>query len=193
MNNISDSLNTVIVPAASNFFTANYRGVSNLGVGLGGITGIVAAEMAIRAVGNLMEGQGNVDKNEFSNNLAGALFYGLCATNYIPHTAVAGGVVFAAYSLGKWGGKNNYVCTEIFNRTLKGINDYILKPLGDYVITPLIDHVLTPIWNNVVTPTVKGIANIAGAIFNLISLPTNPAWYGVAILGAAAIAKYSLS
>lgn len=193
MNNISSSLNTLAGPAVSNFFAANYRGVSNLGIGLGGITGIVAAEMAIRAVGNLMNGQGAVDKDEFSSNLAGALFYGLCATNYIPHTAVAGGVVFAVYSLGKWGAKNNYICTEIFNRILKGINDYILKPLSDYVITPLFKDVLTPIWNNVVTPIVRGIANVAGAIFNLISLPTNPAWYGVAIIGVAAIAKYSLS
>ena len=147
---------------------------------LSGVAAIDMAQRAVRDLGRLQEAEGLQD---FSANLGGALFYGICAANIVPYTAVLGAVGFSAYSLAFKNDRDMYATSKIWGNFLQTIIDYTFVPLADHVILPLCnwvnDHVLTPL--------ARTIMDVAAAIFKVISLPQHPVWYGVAALVALAV------
>lgn len=156
----------------------------------GAACGIVAAEMAIRTVGDLIF---HHNKSDLSADLAGTLFYGLCAANIVPYTPIIGTSIFVIYSFSKWNAKDNYCCTKILNTTVetiynivktvfKAFIDYLVIPVFKHIVIPICEHIIIPLFNHVVVPLAKTIAQIFADIFQVVSLPKNPTWIGVAIL-----------
>jgi len=142
---------------------------------LGGATfcGLAAAEMGIRVVGNLFQMRDARGQRELSENLAGACFYGLCAANLLPGTAVFGGVVCLLQGLLRGNSDNPYYLSRaIF--TVADLTWTTLSTIADWTIVPL--------WNYVLFPVLEKIANVARAILKLIPLPENSTWYVVALL-----------
>ncbi len=68
--------------------------------------GAAAVELALRTLASLTASK-KIDNTPFAEgerswyvitNLAGSIFYGLCAANIVTHSAVAGSILFTAYS-----------------------------------------------------------------------------------------------
>lgn len=155
----------------------------------GAFCGIVAAEMAIRTVGDVIH---HHDNTELSANLAGTLFYGICAANIVPYTPVIGASIFVVHSFLKWNKDDNYVCTKILNATVETIYKIvkcIFTSFIDYLVIPVTEHIIVPIFTNVIIPLAKTIAQIFADIFQRIHLTENPKWIGVTLLVIAIVLK----
>jgi hypothetical protein len=152
------------------------------------LCGVAAIDMAQRAIRDLGEDDPEEKRINLSADLGGVLFYGLCAANIIPYTAVLGAVVFSGYSLYAVCEKLPfaYKTSEIWGNFLRTAINYTIVPLGNHVIIPL----LSWFTEHIVCPLAEKIKGVASAIFNVISLPEHPVWYAVAGLVAAAVAYH---
>lgn len=145
----------------------------------GGIfSGIAAAEMGIRAVGNLfleLTGKGDKDNLEnFSKNLGGAILYAGLGLNIIPGTAILGGAILASYSIYTSGRelKDSYLFSFLTGGLLnRGLN--------------LLEPVIKKVWN-VVSEIIWGLGRVLGKVLNLV-IPRHPIWIGVCALATAIV------
>jgi len=161
-----------------------YPGPWSLGSAI--LCSAASAEMLIRAAtgrsaNNPRDVIADLDSpRNLSANLGGALFYGLCAANIVPYTAIAGAVIFTGYSLATGANRDAYSLSKVVHQ------------IYQYTIIPLLDHVVFPLteWagKHVIIPLAKTIREIGAAIANLVELPEHPVWYGVAALVASAAA-----
>ena len=143
---------------------------------------IPAAEMAIRLLGNCLAlSSVKLKKNDqellvknVSKNLAGALFYGICATNAVPYSSYGGAVIFSLYAASKHTKKDSYSTARLIGTPISYIGTEILFPFLEAI-------------KNIASAIPTPFLNLAGRLFNAISLPKNPAWYGVLALVAAII------
>ena len=121
---------------------------SYLTIGSAAICLTAATEMAIKTI---------FDKNKenISADLGEALFYGLCATNIIPGSAIAGGIIFSLYSL---------VYAPTF---LKEKNTY----KSSLLLKNIIKEPATLLYN-----VISKIGEITFKILSKISLPKHPVW-----------------
>jgi hypothetical protein len=147
-----------------------------LSLGGAALCGAGAIEMAARIPKDIAIR----DADNLSKDLAGALFYGLCAANIVPYTAVAGAALFTVWSIGTLDERHAYKTMQAVDWTLNKVDKHIAMPLVNHVILPLSEHLIEPL--------AKTISAIFAAIFSVIQLPENPAWYGVAALVVAAVA-----
>ena len=107
-------------------------------------------------------------REEFSADLGGAIFYGMCATNIVPGSAVVGATIYTVYSFLKISDKRggDYLTAFVIGKSLHTIADWVIQPLFKHFIFPLTER----IWN------------VVSAILKRISLPKHPIWWGVAVL-----------
>ena len=99
----------------------------------------------------------SIEKNRnFKNNLGGGVFYGLCATNILPGSAIAGTGIHTVYSLIK-GDEEDLLTSVVLIKTCEITGDYVLIPFFEIV------------------------DKVAGPIIKQLSL-LSPAWYGTACL-----------
>jgi hypothetical protein len=172
---------------------ANYMSVHHtLQVTLGSavICAAVAAETGIRSVYDIFklislnsENQDEKDavKRNISSNLGSALFYGLCAANIIPGTAIMGAVIFTIYSN----------CVTDSKKSLQ--EEYLISKVIAQPCHFLVKKVIFPIAENVVFPVVQKVASCTYHILKQIPLPTHPIWIGSALLvSTIAIVKFAL-
>jgi hypothetical protein len=145
----------------------------------GALCALATIEMALRTlrdIPNLSQADAELKRN-FSRNLGGAAFYGLSALNLVPHSAIVGGVIFALYSAVVCDDSESYYASRLVGTPIRWFWDHVVFPLSKWAV------------EDVIVPLTQTIVNCVGRIFSLISLPQEPAWYGVAAL-VIAIAAY---
>jgi hypothetical protein len=150
---------------------------------------VVAAEMAIRAIFDGLKLLSNRHPGEsletlqynFSANLGGAVFYGLCAANILPGTPVIGAAIFAIYSITKDLKEDDYLTTKFLSHTFTLITDAL-----DYVGTKIIGPILKPIVELLID-VIEKIAEVVLAILRVIPLPEHPVWIATGILVTAIV------
>jgi len=156
--------------------------------------GVAAVEMAARTfydISQLRMG-GEQIQRDLSADLGGTIFYGLCATNVVPYSAVAGAGIFACYSISAYKGQRAYVVSKVFGETAELIRDWAIIPLWNkasafcegvwnHAIVPLSDFAWNQ-WNHVIVPIARAIRDLCAKIFSLVRLPEHPIWYGVAAM-----------
>lgn len=85
---------------------------------------IPSVELAFRALGAIVQPK-KEDGTPFSlgdrawyviTNAAGATFYGLCALNLVPYTAIGGALLFTAYSIAEGGYVDSCYSCQIINQ-----------------------------------------------------------------------------
>lgn len=147
---------------------------TNLALAAGTVGTIAVAEMAIRSVGDLMEyfKESNSEKikdkalDNLSANLGGALFYGMCATNILPGSAVIGGAIFIIHSILSCTNDDAYLSSKIIGKPVH----FVVKD----VLLPLIDKVASAVFN------------VLLKLGDLLLIPLkHPIWAGVFLMGAA--------
>lgn len=159
---------TQIIPA----FT--HPGSSLLTQGGGIISAIAAAEMGIRAVGNLFQelsGHGSQEnRKNFSKNSGGAVLYATLSLNIIPGTAFLGGAILTGYTL--------------YNSKREFKDSYLFSYLTGGVLYRFCVHVLDPVarkvWD-VVGEILLSLGRVLDRLFNAI-IPRDPIWIGVTAL-----------
>ena len=135
------------------------------------VCAVSALEMTIRAVYDaVMIGKNSTNSttphhDNLSADLGGAIFYGLCAVQPLPYTAVVGSIIFVAYSIFKTLTDEDYFIA----RFLKGTAEKI-------------SNLATPIIREFVWPLIEKVIDAISYIRNCISMPEHPVWYGVALL-----------
>ena len=149
---------------------------------LGGaaMCGIVAVEMAFRAIQSSW-------KNEWkgvSENLGGAIFFGLCATNVVPFSTVIGGGGFTLWALLSY--PNPDLCMS--GKVIAEIFEWAVKPFWNHGVVPLSKW----LWNHIITPVAKTIMALVEKILGIFHLPSHPVWYGLAILVIAIVVTKGL-
>lgn len=114
-----------------------------------------------------------VDKirKRMSANLGSALFYGICAVNIIPGTALLGAAIFTIYSM--------------FDLN----KQYDIK--NDYLLSRVVGYPSLYVFENVVCPVASKISAVTQAILQ--SIPSNPAWQASGmLLTAIVVVKFAL-
>lgn len=120
-------------------------------------------------------------KYNISANLGSALFYGLCAANVIPGSAVLGAAIFSTYSC----------CVTNSQKTIK--DEYVLSKMIGQPCHWVVDIVVVPVCEKVIYPIVKTIGEVAYNIITSIPLPKHPIWIASAVLlSAIAVTKFAL-
>jgi hypothetical protein len=156
---------------------------SNWALGGAALCASGAVEMALRVFKDVQE----QNADNLSKDLAGALFYGLCAANIVPYTAFLGGAIFTLRTIATYEDKDAYFTMKHYGKVLEAIYDWAIEPLCSHVVRPLSEYA----WEHIISPLARTISNCFAAIFRVVKLPENPAWYGVAAL-IATIAAYKL-
>jgi hypothetical protein len=165
----------------------NYAHASATTIGFGIAGGFVAAEMAIRAVADMARiiSSHDVDQDRnwdnFSANFGGAIFYGLCAANFIPGTPVIGAAIFAIYSLTKELEEDDYLLTILLSRSVKVITDVIEK-VSDGIYRAIIKPI-----SDCLFKILTKIAEIVVRILQAIPLPEHPIWIATGALVTAIV------
>ncbi len=157
------------IAGAQNYYSNKW----SLGGGVG--CAIVAAEMAIRAVGDLIE-KGRLEEGQtkdsvsrnFSANFGGAIFYGLCAANILPGTAILGSLIFTVYSFAVNKREDNYLATKVIRESELKVLNFVLD-------------ILQVAWDWVIYPVADALRRIFSTVFDLL-VPKHPIWIGVALL-----------
>jgi len=168
----------------SDYFANNYADVSKYTKVCGGLCGIAAAEMAIRTISdlnNIVTGRdGDTEKHNYnlSPNLGGAIFYGLCAANVLPHTALIGSAIFTIYSAAKY-----WSCREAERSEHMYVSSILIAAPVDALIT----KIAWPILRDIAWPIVRTAGEIMGSILKSIPIPNHPIWALVGLLGVAII------
>lgn len=168
----------------NNLLPPTYAAANKITVISGVGCAIVATEMALRALGDLKEMFSDKPKDttsyNFSANLGGAIFYGLCATNFIPFTPLIGLSTFVAYSI---------VTHHSTHFSLISAERYLCANLISKPVVFTAKEVVWPILNKLVLPALEKITTVVYNILRKIPLPRHPVWIGVALLvtGIAAI------
>lgn len=158
---------TPLAPAVSKFIATS----SYLVIGSTAICVIATTELALRALDYLIHSESRphtrLDSYNFSANLSGALFYGLCAANIISGTAVLGGIAFTIYSL--------------FTSASHHRDDTYITSLAirNIIKVPLI----------AVGHLACAVTDITFNIVRNIHLPEHPSWYFTGALVAAVCIK----
>jgi len=136
----------------------------------------VALEMALRIFKDLhtiaTADDNKAAKTSLSANIGGAAFYGLCALNLVPGTAIVGAAIFTAHAL---------ILDDHTHLTSR-----VVKEIG----TRAYNHVIEPAWTNIVQPVAQRIYDFIVTVLQHIHLPRHPVWYGVALLATAIWFKY---
>ena len=115
-----------------------------------------AVEMALHSIGSLAKGDGAA----LSAHLGSALLLAGCASNYVPVTARAGAIAFAALAYMSHGDKS--------------LKDYAsISVIGTVIAAPL-DHA--------VIPATKFVYKQVSNLLSRIHLPKDPVWIGVSLL-----------
>jgi hypothetical protein len=145
---------------------------SNLILGSAAICATATLEMAIETIRGIprLASKERDDHENFGKNLGGAIFYGLCAANIVPYTPLVGAIIFAGYSIFKCEEKDAYVTAKLLGNLLRPPLEHVVLPLGEWLI------------ERIILPLAGKIAQVVADIFNLISLPKSPIWFGVAFL-----------
>jgi hypothetical protein len=151
----------------------SYRTASMIGTA---VAAPVVIEMALRIFKDLYSiatEENNKDaKRSLSAHMGGAAFYGLCALNLVPGTAIVGAAFFTAHA---------FMLDDH-----KELTSWAMKKLG----TLAYDHVIEPVWTQIVQPVAQRIYNFILTVLEHIHLPRHPVWYGVALLATAIWFKY---
>ena len=154
-----------------------------------------SAEMGIRAAIDVLKMMGTIEKKQnedvsynFSANLGGSLFYGLCAANIIPGTSIVGASIFSIYSVCVYDPKKSvedqYITTKII-----GAGADLAKTLLNWTW----NHIVSPICEHIICPVLRKIFNVVTTILSYISLPKHPIWYALGALATAiVVAKFAL-
>lgn len=148
------------------------------------ICAIPAAEMAIRAVGELAKDAVTRDSMALSRHAGGAVFMGLMAANFIPGTAMAGLGLLGLYSIFP-ASHGDYVTADF-------AFDKVIKPLGKHVIEPLFHHIINPVIRLVRDIVVLVVSTIF-IVLNKVSMPKHPIWIGVTVLALAILGYKALT
>lgn len=120
-------------------------------------------------------------KYNISANLGSALFYGLCAANVIPGSAMLGAAIFATYSC----------CVTNSQKTIK--DEYVLSKMIGQPCHWIAEKVVVPVCEKAIFPAVKAIGDVAYKIITSIPLPKHPIWIASAVLlSAIAVTKFAL-
>ncbi|MCB1106628.1 MAG: hypothetical protein KDK76_00860 [Chlamydiia bacterium] len=89
------------------------------------LCGIASIEMTVRTVIDLTKLSNTRTRDEvkaeLSADLAGAIFYGILATNYIPGFARGGGMIFVGYSLYSIDDPTTYWSAKVVSYPFKGL------------------------------------------------------------------------
>lgn len=157
---------SIMVAVITNQFIQQYARATVARVAIGAFNFIPAAEMAIRAVGDVFKLTPDSDKEElrwknFSANSGGVLMYGLLGLNFIPSTAIIGVAVFIIHSLWTYDEKKD---------------NYLTSKCIHFVVSKVISPVLTKIFS-IVEPILKGIGTIVSGILKAILIPEHPSWF----------------
>jgi hypothetical protein len=140
--------------------------------------GVTAVEMAFRTVADSFQIMQRTNtsraKANFSADAAGAIFYGLCAANFIPGTPIIGATIFVFRSLATYKDTDTYLISKFVGKSLRAIQEYVATPLYDYAIQP--------VWNHMVQPLILKISNFIMTVLKILKIPDHPTWYGVAFL-----------
>lgn len=107
---------------------------------------------------------------DFFNDLGGAVFYGLCAVNYLPGTALLGALSFTLYSIVGDVNEKDYLLTRLLNHTYTTF------------CAPVVDTVCISLCT-----AINKISDVVTQIFSYINLPVPPIWVAVALLGTATL------
>lgn len=147
---------------------------SNWALGSAALCAAGSIEMALRIFKDMKDGH----LDNLSKDLAGALFYGLCAANLAPHTALLGAAIFTVRTIATYGRDDVYLTMKIYGNILKTAWEWTITPLCEHIVIPLAEHA----WNHLISPLAQTISKCFATIFRVVKLPENPAWYGVAAL-----------
>lgn len=154
----------------------------------GAICAAAAIEMAILVPSNISQIKSAAEaaleplKYELSANLGGAIFYGLCAFNVIPRTAVIGASIFLLYSVINFHDAGAYLTSRVIGHTMKFITDEIVMPVMEHIIAPLVARIVH---------IASQLIGLIGNILVKMPLPEHPVWLGVLVLcGAIAIHQW---
>ncbi|WP_420420597.1 hypothetical protein [Simkania sp.] len=138
----------------SNFIQTN----SYWTIAASSLCAVTTIEMAIRTIGGLGAKISGSDQRSLyenlKNNLAGTIFYALCAANIVPGSAKLGALVFTSYSA--------------FSKT----------PPSEAYLTSI---VLNNIALKVIAPTYEKTTNLIKNILAQITFPETPLWRVVSI------------
>lgn len=177
----------------SNYVSVHHA--STLTFGSAVICVAASAEMGIRSAIDALKLMGVVEKKKdedasynFSANLGGALFYGLCAANIIPGTAIVGASIFTIYS----------ICVHSSTKSVE--DEYITSKvigtgadLTNRLFSWTWKHIVSPVLDNVVFPVLKKIGEAVTCILSHISMPEHPIWYALGLLATAiVVVKFAL-
>ncbi len=178
--------------------------ISKISVGFGLICCAAVAEMAsqifFKDLPGIIKNRDNHDpetlkkhRYNLSVNLGGSIFYGLCALNYIPATAIIGASIFLIYSTVVCKEKDAYQTSKCLGNFIricgKDIAWPVLKKIGSITI-----DILT-VAERVLSTVGRGIGHVftaIGKVLAYIPLPNHPIWLGAATMGVAiAIYKFA--
>lgn len=165
---------------ANNHYNKHFTTKTAVAAGI--VCASAALEMAILATVNISQINSvsgyalETLKYNLSANLGGAIFYGLCSLNIIPHTAAIGAAIFSVYSVFNFEYNGSYLTSRIIGNTVKFISQEI--------VWPICEHVLFPIIEKIGKIAAELISFIGKLIVNM-PLPKHPIWIPVIILGSA--------
>lgn len=173
---------------------ANYRNASRMVVGSALVGAAVVTEMACRTISDgiaiLRHDTGNYEqslatlKDNFSANLGGVLFYGICASNVIPGIAALGAVIFAGYSIFKRDAADDYLTTQFIKHTDKVVSD-LVTPSLDFVVATASNLLKAAL--KTMTKVHELLSTVTDAILSVISLPEHPVWIATSCLVTAIV------
>lgn len=193
--------NQLSLAPVSHFFLetvpAQFAGASRTTIGCSVACAVLAAQEALSALSNTFylvnhrndQGQRNQQVfNHLTGNITGALFYGACAANLVPGSAVVALGWFALHSIKR----NAEPKGELAPGNLIGnVFDDVVSAAYDFITTPRAYNPITLVLTYAAIPLLRKISDVFGAIYRFV---TSPKTVVVAALfaGAFGVAQYVL-
>lgn len=168
-----------------------------------GINAGIALESTLRLPFDVIEVINSANPKEtethkwnLSADLGGALFYGACALNVIPYSAILGATIFTIYAIARCNKKKDhkpYLMAQLIGKPIRQFFPALKSALEwsiDKIVIPvfkLLGKLLNPI-GRCISSAVKFAGKVIKPVLNLLTLPRHPIWYALFFLGTAALA-----